>query len=39
MAVHDLEVLDRVFDIDDPTRTVLQVHRATLHELLQLLPA
>lgn len=39
MAVHDLEVLYRVFDIDDSARTVLEIDRVMLHQLLQLLPA
>ena len=39
MTVHDLEVLDRIFDIDNTSGAMFEVDRASLHELLQLLPA
>lgn len=38
MAVHDLEVLDRIFDIDNPSGAMFEVDRVSLYELLQLLP-
>jgi hypothetical protein len=39
MTMHDLEILDRIFDIDNSSGAVFQVDRASFHELLQLLPA
>ena len=39
MAVHELEVLNGIFDIDDSSGAKFGVHRAALDELLELLPA
>src|SRR6185503_14995780 len=39
MPMHELEVLNGVFDVDDSTWTQLGVHRAALDELFELLPA
>ncbi len=39
MTMRDLEILDCIFDIDNPSVAMFEVYRASLHELLQLLPA
>ena len=39
VPVHKLEVLNGVFDVDDPSGTELGVHSAALDELFDLLPA
>ena len=39
MAMHDLEVLHGILDIDDTAGAMLQVDGAVLHQLLELLPA
>ncbi len=39
MAVHDLEVLNRIFDIHNPPGTMFQIDCPGLYELFQLLAA
>src|SRR6478735_5900290 len=39
VPVHELEVLNGIFDVDDSTGTELGVHRAAFDELIELLPA
>ena len=36
VAVHQLQILDGIFDVDDAARTVLDVGRAAFHQLLEL---
>ena len=38
MAMRDLEVLDRIFDIHYPPGAMFEVDRVSFHELLHLLP-
>ena len=37
--MHDLEVLDGIFDIDNTAWAMFQVYRASFHQLFQLLSA
>ncbi len=39
VAMHDLEILNGVLDIDEPSGAMFDVHRPWLDELFQLLPA
>ena len=38
MAMHDLEILDGILDIDEPAGAVFHIHGAGLDKLFQLLP-
>ena len=39
VAMHDLEILDGVLDIDNPAGTEFDIDRATFDQLFQLLPS
>ncbi len=36
MPMHELQILNGVFDVDDPSGTQLGIHRAVLDELVKL---